>query len=87
MQRLLRTWAARSPRSDTPEFYSCFPAAVRVQQRELGLPLDGTPSVMGAMPFAGGPFNNFTYQATAAIVRRVRERPGSAGRSARCRGC
>jgi acetyl-CoA C-acetyltransferase len=61
------------------EVYSCFPAAVRVQQRELDLPLDGTPTVMGAMAFAGGPFNNFTYQSTAAVVRRVRAEPGTAG--------
>jgi acetyl-CoA C-acetyltransferase len=61
------------------EVYSCFPAAVRVQQRELGLPTGGTPSVMGAMAFAGGPFNNFTYQATAEVVRRVREDPGAPG--------
>ena len=66
-------------RIEHAEVYSCFPAAVRVQQRELGLPLDGTPTVMGAMPFAGGPFNNFTYQSTAAIVRRVRAEPGSLG--------
>lgn len=61
------------------EVYSCFPAAVRVQQRELGLPLDGTPSVIGGMAFAGGPFNNFSYQATAEIVRRVRADRGSHG--------
>lgn len=61
------------------EVYSCFPAAVRVQQRELGLPLDGTPTVTGGMAFAGGPFNNFTYQATAAVVDRVRRDPGSLG--------
>lgn len=58
------------------EIYSCFPAAVRVQQRELGLPLDGTPSVTGGMAFGGGPFNNFVLQATAAIARRLRAAPG-----------
>ena len=61
------------------ELYSCFPAAVRVQQRELGLPLDGVPTVTGGMTFAGGPFNNFTYQATAAVVGRVRTEPGTLG--------
>jgi acetyl-CoA C-acetyltransferase len=61
------------------EVYSCFPAAVRVQQRALGLPLDGTPTVTGGMAFAGGPFNNFTYQATAAIIERVRAHPGTLG--------
>jgi len=58
------------------EVYSCFPAAVRVQQRELGLPLDGTPTVTGGMAFGGGPFNNFVLQSTVAIARRLRAEPG-----------
>ncbi|MHB1139502.1 MAG: hypothetical protein ACYC2O_11135 [Microthrixaceae bacterium] len=66
-------------RVEHAEVYSCFPAAVRVQQRALGLPLDGVPSVLGGMAFAGGPFNNFTYQATHAVVGLVREEPGSLG--------
>lgn len=64
---------------DVAEVYSCFPAAVRVQQRELGLPLAGTPTVTGGMAFAGGPFNNFVYQATAAVVPRLRQDPGRLG--------
>jgi acetyl-CoA C-acetyltransferase len=58
------------------ELYSCFPLAVRVQQRELGLPVDGTPTITGGMAFAGGAFNNFVLQATAAMARRLREEPG-----------
>ena len=58
------------------ELYSCFPLAVRVQQRELGLPVDGTPTITGGMAFAGGPFNSFVLQATAAMARRLREQPG-----------
>jgi acetyl-CoA C-acetyltransferase len=61
------------------ECYSCFPAAVRVQQLELGLPADGVPTFTGGMPFAGGPFNNFTYQVTAALVERLRVAPDSLG--------
>ena len=61
------------------ELYSCFPAAVRVQQRELGLPLDGVPTITGSMAFAGGPFNNFSYQSTHAMVGRLRTDPGSLG--------
>ena len=57
------------------ECYSCFPSAVRVQQRELGL-TDRVPTVTGGMAFAGGPLNNFTYQATAAMVPGLREDPG-----------
>jgi acetyl-CoA C-acetyltransferase len=61
------------------DVYSCFPAAVRVQQRELGLPLDGTPTVTGGMAFAGGPFNNYTYQSTAAVAERLRRDPRALG--------
>ncbi len=53
--------------TDLIELYSCFPAAVRVQQRALGLPRGGTPTVTGGMAFAGGPFNHFTYLATAEL--------------------
>ncbi|MGI8663044.1 MAG: acetyl-CoA acetyltransferase [Acidimicrobiales bacterium] len=58
------------------EVYSCFPVAVRVQQRELGLSRGGTPTITGGMVFAGGPFNNFVLQATVAMARRLREQPG-----------
>jgi acetyl-CoA C-acetyltransferase len=61
------------------ELYSCFPSAVRVQQRELGLPLGDTPTVTGGMAFAGGPFNNFVYQSTAAMVPLLRDEPASLG--------
>ena len=64
---------------EVTEVYSCFPAAVRVQQRELELDPGGTPTVTGGMTFAGGPFNNFTYQALAAVVPRLRAEPGALG--------
>lgn len=54
------------------ELYSCFPAAVRVQLRELDLPEGSTPTVLGGMAFAGGPFNHFTYMATAELARMLR---------------
>jgi acetyl-CoA C-acetyltransferase len=70
-----------TPLADLPlaEVYSCFPAAVRVQQRALGLDLDGTPTVTGGMTFAGGPFNNFVFQSMAAVVARLRHEPGERG--------
>jgi len=57
---------------DVVDLYSCFPAAVRVQQCELGLDPDGTPTVTGGMAFAGGPFNNYTYMSTASVVAGLR---------------
>jgi acetyl-CoA C-acetyltransferase len=64
---------------EVSELYSCFPAAVRVQQRALGLTPETTPTVTGGMAFAGGPFNNFVYQATATVVENLRATPGALG--------
>lgn len=57
---------------DVVELYSCFPVAIRVQQRALGLPLDGVPTITGGEAFAGGPWNNFVLQTTVAMVERLR---------------
>ena len=69
--------------SDVVDLYSCFPVAVRVQARELGLPIDdpdGRPlSVGGGMTFGGGPLNNATFQALARMVPMLREEPGTTG--------
>ena len=79
MEVLGDTAAARLGRRvaevEVVELYSCFPAAVRVQQRSLGLPSDGTPTVTGGMAFAGGPFNNAVLQSMAAVVPRLRAAP------------
>ena len=64
---------------DLAEVYSCFPAAVRVQQRELGLDPAGTPTLTGGMTFAGGPFNHFVLQALCTLGRRLRDEPGELG--------
>jgi acetyl-CoA C-acetyltransferase len=61
------------------EVYSCFPAAVRVQQRALGLDRSRVPTVTGGMAFAGGSFNNFVLQALVEVVARVRADPGALG--------
>ena len=44
-----------------------------------GSTLSGTPTITGGMAFAGGPFNNFVYQATAEMVRALRGHPGALG--------
>ena len=61
------------------EVYSCFPAAVRVQQRALGLDLDGTPTLTGGMAFAGGPFNHYALQSLVSLGRRLRADPSELG--------
>jgi acetyl-CoA C-acetyltransferase len=69
------------PLSELPfaEIYSCFPAAVRVQQRELGLDPAGTPTLTGGMAFSGGPFNHFVLQSLRVLGRCLRQEPGAQG--------
>ena len=64
---------------DHLELYSCFPVAVRIQARELGIPLDPAPSVTGGMAFGGGPLNNFVLQSIVRMAHVLREDPGSRG--------
>ncbi|MEE9606182.1 MAG: acetyl-CoA acetyltransferase [Myxococcota bacterium] len=61
------------------ELYSCFPAAVQVQLRELGLSAERPLTVTGGMAFAGGPLNNFVLQAVAKMAQVLRADPGSRG--------
>lgn len=61
------------------ELYSCFPAAVRVQQRALDLDPKRRVTETGGMTFAGGPLNNFVLQAWVKMVEGLREDPGAVG--------
>ena len=61
------------------ELYSCFPSAVRVQQRELGLDPALPVSLTGGMTFGGGPLNNFVLQALVKMAQTLRATPGSIG--------
>ncbi len=65
--------------SDLIELYSCFPAAVRVQQRALGVDPGRRVTQTGGMTFGGGPLNNFVIQSCVKMVERMREVPGSHG--------
>lgn len=62
---------------DFIELYSCFPAAINLVCDALNIPADRDVSVTGAMPFGGGPLNNFILQATVKLVKKLREKPGS----------
>jgi acetyl-CoA C-acetyltransferase len=61
------------------ELYSCFPVAVRVQARELGIDETGEVTVTGGMAFGGGPLNNFVLQALARMAHVLRADPGTTG--------
>ena len=61
------------------EMYSCFPSAVQIYARELGIDLGRQLTVTGGMTFGGGPLNNFVLQSTCRMAELLRERPGSKG--------
>ncbi len=64
---------------DLVDLYSPFPIAVELYAREAGLPLDRDLTVTGAMPFAGGPYNNYVLQATARLAVLLRAGRGKTG--------
>ena len=64
---------------DLIELYSCFPIAVDTFADALGLSQDRDMTITGSMAFAGGPYNNYFFQATARAARLLR---AGAGRTA-----
>jgi acetyl-CoA C-acetyltransferase len=61
------------------DVYSCFPSAVEIAARELGLGEDRPLTVTGGLSFAGGPWNNYVMHAVATMSARLREEPGTLG--------
>jgi acetyl-CoA C-acetyltransferase len=67
---------------DHVDLYSCFPSAVEIAARELGLPDDDPTrplTVTGGLTFAGGPGNNYGTHALATMVGALRQAPGATG--------
>ena len=64
---------------DHVDVYSCFPSAVQVAARELGLGLDRQLTVTGGLSFAGGPWNNYVMHAVATMADVLRAEPGTRG--------
>ncbi|MET8423449.1 crotonase/enoyl-CoA hydratase family protein [Nocardia sp. NPDC004860] len=64
------------------DLYACFPVAVQIAARELGLPVEDPKrplSVTGGLTFGGGPGNNYGGHAVATLVQRLRAEPESFG--------
>jgi acetyl-CoA C-acetyltransferase len=58
------------------DLYSCFPSAVQLGARSLGIdPLERQWSRTGGLPFAGGPWNNYVMHAIATVVDDLRRQP------------
>jgi acetyl-CoA C-acetyltransferase len=64
------------------DLYSCFPSAVQIAARELGM-RDDDPArpltVTGGLSFAGGPWNNYVTHSIATMVNVLRDDQGSLG--------
>jgi acetyl-CoA C-acetyltransferase len=61
------------------DLYSCFPSAVRLAARALGLGEDRDLTVTGGMSFAGGPWNDYVTHSIATMVDVLRANPGELG--------
>ncbi|MFE6860782.1 crotonase/enoyl-CoA hydratase family protein [Nocardia sp. NPDC057668] len=64
------------------DLYACFPVAVQIAARELGLPAEDPArplSVTGGLTFGGGPGNNYGGHAVATLVQRLRAEPEAYG--------
>ena len=64
------------------DLYSCFPSAVEIACQEIGVDEANDPrdlTVTGGLPYFGGPGNNYVMHSIAAMVERMRQRPGAFG--------
>jgi len=61
------------------DLYSCFPSAVQIAARELGLGIERQLTVTGGMSFAGGPWNNYAMHGIATMSDVLRADPGATG--------
>ncbi len=63
------------------DLYSCFPVAVEVACREMGIAEDDPRplTVVGGLPYFGGAGNAYTLLSVATMVHKLRAKPGSKG--------
>ena len=64
---------------DHVDLYSCFPAAVQIAAREIGLSQERPLTVTGGLTFAGGPLKNYVMHGVARTVELLRAAPGTNG--------
>ena len=58
------------------DLYSCFPVAVQQFENVLNLNTKTSRTITGAMPFAGGPLNNYMLHATVQALLKLRSQSG-----------
>jgi len=66
---------------DKFDIYSCFPSAVQIACREMGIAQADHRglTVTGGLPYFGGPGNNYVTHAIAQMMDEVRRKPGIKG--------
>ena len=64
---------------DHVDVYSCFPVAVQVAAKELGLDISKPLTVTGGLTWAGGPLNNYVMHSIAQMAQVLRGNPGQKG--------
>lgn len=58
------------------DLYSCFPVAIQQFENVLNLNTKTSRTITGAMPFAGGPLNNYMLHATVQALLKLRTESG-----------
>lgn len=66
---------------DHIDLYSCFPSAVQIGRKELGIAKDDPRSltVTGGLPYFGGAGNDYVMHSIATMMEKLRAQPGSKG--------
>ena len=75
-EALGRAGVASSTRCALLDLYSCFPVAVQVAQREIGIPTDRDWTITGGLTFAAGPMNCYCILPLTRAVELLRATPG-----------
>ena len=64
---------------DHCDVYSCFPSAVQIAVREIGLDEKRPLTVTGGLTFGGGPLNDYVLHSIARMAEVLRAEPGARG--------
>ena len=54
------------------DLYSCFPAAIKIFSKSLGLDNQISKTITGSMAYAGGPLNSFVLHSTVKMIQKIR---------------
>ena len=64
---------------DLVDLYSCFPSAVQLGAKSLGLDINSQLTRTGGLQFGGGPWNNYVMHAIATVANELRSGVGATG--------